>query len=89
MRLLSHIHKDDGLAVYGFREVQEALSASAVGTLLVLDEYMRTDRAAEQLAEDAEKFGCVTVLFSSEGDPGAKLKGFGKIAALLRFKLKN
>ncbi len=87
--LLAHIHKDDGLAAYGYREVKAAVAASAAGTLLILDEYLRTDKDAEVLIEVAEGGGCEIVIFSCEGDPGAKLKGFGKIAALLRYRLKN
>ena len=84
--LLTHIHKDDGLAVYGPKPVQKAMVASAIETLLIVDEYLRSDKSADLLVEEAEKTGCKVVIFSIEDDFGVKLKGFGKVAALLRYK---
>jgi len=86
--LIVHIHKDDGHAAYGFKEVKEAAEACAIDKLLVLDEYLRTSEEAEDVVELADKNKADIVIFSSEGDAGMKLKGFGKIAALLRFKLR-
>lgn len=85
--LIIHIHKDDNLAVYGIKETEQAAQASAIEKLLVLDEYLRTSKQAEAVVELADKNKADVVIFSSEGDAGAKLKGFGKIAAILRFKL--
>jgi len=85
--LITEIHKDTGRAAYGFEEVKKAAEAFAIGKLLVLDEYLRTDKAVEEVVELADKNKAEIIIVSSEGDAGAKLKGFGKIAALLRFKL--
>lgn len=87
--LLVEIHKDSGRAAYGIAEVKKAAVASAIGTLLVLDEYLRNDKAAEEVVELADRNGADIVIFSSEGDAGMKLKGFGKIAALLRFRMRD
>ena len=62
--------------------------AFAIDKLLVLDEYLRTDDEAETVVDLADRNKAEIVIFSSEGDAGAKLKGFGKIAALLKFKLR-
>lgn len=86
--LLLHIHKDDGLGAYGLEEVRASVEASAADKLLILDEYLRTSTEAEAVAELAERNGADMVVFSSEGDAGMKLKGLGKIAAILRFKMR-
>jgi protein pelota len=85
--LMVDIHKDTGRAVYGVREVRKAIEAFAVKKLLVLDEYLRENNEAEGLVDLADRNKAEVVIFSSEGDAGIKLKGMGKIAALLKFKL--
>lgn len=86
--LITEIHKDSWRAAYGIDEVRKAAEAFAIDKLLVLDEYLRTDKEAEALVELADRNKADIVIFSSEGDAGMKLKGFGKIAALLRFRLR-
>lgn len=87
--LVVEIHKDSGRAVYGIAETKKAVEAFAVKTLLVLDEYLRSDKEAEAVVDMADKAKASIVIFSSEGDAGAKLKGFGKIAALLKFRIRE
>jgi protein pelota len=87
--LLAEVHKDTGRAAYGLKEVRKAVEAYAVKKLMVLDEYLRTDKDAEAVVELADKAKAEIVIFSSEGDAGAKLKGLGRIAALLRFRLRD
>ncbi len=87
--LLVEIHKDTGRAAYGITETRKAVEAFAVKKLLVLDEYLRKDKDAEAVVDLADTNKAEIVIFSSEGDAGAKLKGFGKIAALLKFKLRE
>ncbi len=87
--LITQIHKDSGLAAYGFVEVKKAQEVFAIKQLLVLDEYLRTDKEAENLVELADKSKAEIIIISSEEEPGMKLKGFGKIAALLKFKMRE
>jgi protein pelota len=87
--LLIEIHKDTGRAAYGIAEVKKAIEAFAVKRLLVLDEYLRSDKAAEDVVELADQAKAEILILSSEGDAGARLKGLGKIAALLKFKLRE
>lgn len=87
--LLVEIHKDSGRAAYGIKEVKRAVEAYAVGKLLVLDEYLRGDKEAEAVVELADGNKAEIVIFSSEGDAGQKLKGLGKIAALLKFRMRE
>lgn len=86
--LLTEVYKESGLAAYGLEEVRKAAEAHAIRTLLVLDEYLRTDKQAEALAEQADRAKAEVVIVSSEGDAGQQLKGFGKIGAILRFKMR-
>ena len=87
--LLSEIFKGSGKAAYGLKEVKKAADAFAIDKLLVLDEFLREDKEAEAVVDQADRNKADIVIVSSEGDAGAKLKGFGKIAALLRFKLRE
>lgn len=81
------VHKGTGLAAYGKKEVAEAVELGAVETLLVLDEALRKDKEMERMTEEAESKKANIVFFSSRGDSAHKLKGFGGIAALLRFRI--
>jgi protein pelota len=88
-KLIEDLFKEialDGKAVYGPEEVQRAMSYGAVEHLLVLDELVRRRNLDPLLAEAASTRGKVTI-FSSEFEPGERLKSLGGIAALLRFKL--
>lgn len=87
--LSTEIYKDSGKVVYGILEVKKAAEAYAIDKLLVLDEYLRTNKEAEKVVELADKNKASIVIVSSEGDAGAKLKGFGMIGALLKFKLRE
>ncbi len=87
--LLTEIYKETGKAAYGIKEVKKAAEAFAIDRLLILDEYLRSDKEAEAVVDIADRNKAEIVVVSSEGDAGAKLKGFGKIAALLKFKLRE
>jgi len=87
--LLTEIYKETGKAAYGIKEVKKAAEAFAIDRLLILDEYLRSDKEAEAVVDTADRNKAEIVVVSSEGDAGAKLKGFGKIAALLKFKLRE
>lgn len=84
---LAEIYKETGKAVYGMEEVKKAIEAGAAAKLLVLDTLLRTSADIETLIEEAEKTGVDVVVISSEGDPGLKLKNFGGLGSLLRWKL--
>lgn len=85
-KMLLHLNKQDGFVSYGFEEVKKAIEGGAVETVLVLDELLRTNEEVEKLIVQAEKSAEV-VVFSSEAEPGEKLKGFGGIIGLLRYKM--
>jgi len=79
---------DSGLAVYGEKEVRNALSYSAVGKLFATDEILRKNKSLKSLMEEAEKLKCEVHVFSVENPAGKQLAGLGGIAALLRFKIR-
>ncbi|MBI5223537.1 mRNA surveillance protein pelota [Candidatus Micrarchaeota archaeon] len=84
---MSLLYRETGLVAYGLKEVARAMEKSAVDRLLIVDETLRLDQDAQALVDLAEKSGTKIFILSLEGDAGAKLKGFGKIAAFLRYKL--
>jgi protein pelota len=78
----------DGKAAYGIKEVQTAVNYGAVEHLLVLDEMARRGRLDEIMREVGNARGKV-VIFSSEFEPGERLRSLGGVAALLRFKISS
>ncbi len=88
--LLERIAKGSGVA-YGLEEVREAVSYSAVETLLVADEFLREEREkwdVDSLMREVERAGGKVVIMSTEFEPGKRLMALGGIAALLRFDYK-
>jgi len=84
-KLLAEIMKENGLAIYGPQEVADALEIGAVSELLVTDEFVRTK---PDILDTAKKCKAEITIFTSEEEPWKKLKRFGGIAALLKFKIK-
>ncbi len=89
--LMAEISRDEGgLAVYGEDEVRKAMQYGAIERLLVCDEMLMADESRERIEEllrGVERMGGNIVVFSTEFEPGKRLKALGGIAALLRFKL--
>ncbi len=83
--LLQEIGKE-GLYAYGPEEVKTAVEAGAVETLLVTDEASRTLDVEDLMRKVEERRGKVTVV-STHHDAGRKLKSFGGLGALLRFRI--
>lgn len=79
-----------GKAAYGMDEVQRAFNYGAIETLLVADETLREAREKEdidQFLRNVESTRGQIVVFSTEFEPGQRLRSLGGIAALLRFKI--
>ncbi len=91
-KLLTEISKAN-LAVYGFKNTENAVQAGAVETLLITDKLIKKTREKnsfdklEALMKSVEKMKGKVVLISSTHSAGKKLDGLGGIAALLRYKL--
>jgi protein pelota len=76
----------DGKAAYGFKEVETAANYGAIDNLLILDEIARR-RTLDSLMRDVVNARGKVVIFSSEFEPGERLRSLGGVAALLRFKI--
>ncbi|MCD6227479.1 mRNA surveillance protein pelota [Candidatus Micrarchaeota archaeon] len=83
---MMHIGKDDGLCVYGIEKVKLAMDYGAIDRLLVHEELIKREDV-QQILTMADKKNVNYVLFSSDSDSGRKLKGFGGLVAVLRFKI--
>lgn len=80
----------EGKAGYGFDEVRGKAEIGAVRTLLILDELLREERIGgdkelDELIGLVENTGGRVVIFSSEFEPGKRLKGLGGVGAVLRY----
>lgn len=90
--LLKEIMKE-GLAKYGFDEVENAVDNGAVRILLITNSFIRKTREennfgkVEELLKKTESMKGKVVIISSEHEGGKKLNGLGGIAALLRYKI--
>ena len=76
----------NGKAAYGIKEVETAQNYGAIEQLLVLDELARRGKVDDLMRDVADARGKV-VIFSSEFEPGDRLRSLGGVAALLRFKI--
>lgn len=83
--LLSEISKDGNYA-YGFKEVENAILAGAVKTLLVTDKLVREKKVDELLKIAGQKKSEI-VIINIIHDSGKKLDALGGIGAILRYKI--
>ncbi len=79
--------RSDGMAAYGFADVQQAVMMRAVKQILVLDELLRKEGEVSDIVEQAEQGGSDILIFDSSDDAGREFAHF-KIAALLRYRTK-
>jgi protein pelota len=86
-KLLEEISKE-GLAVYGFEQVEEAVNCRAVKDLLVSEKLMLSKREEiQELAKIVEQTrGSINIL-DRKSDAGKKLLGLSGIAAILKFRI--
>ena len=79
-----HLAKDDGLAIYGDRDVKTALQMGALKYLIIDEE--RED--ADILAEEAKKYGTKVYLLSGDYPEAEWIRRtFKGLVGVLRFKL--
>jgi peptide subunit release factor 1 (eRF1) len=82
-KFLMKLSKDSSLVTYGSIEVEKALEAGAVETLLVSESI--EDDLVEKYEDLCEETGTEFRLISTDTPEGMQLKDLGKIAAILRF----
>lgn len=73
-----------GMSSVGDREVSSAVQASAVQTLLVLEDRLR-ERGVQDLVESAHRSQSEVLIVRADGEAGRRLRGLGGVAALLRY----
>jgi len=88
-KLLEHIGRDDGLAVYGLHDVENAVSLGALDLLLIADTSLVEQRAfIEELIRVVRNAKGRFHIVNHDGEAGQQLKAIGGIAGILRFKIK-
>ena len=75
---------EGGLSAVGDGEVSQAVQASAVETLLVLEDRL-TERPVQDLVESAHQAQSEVLIVRADGEAGRRLRGLGGVAALLRY----
>jgi len=90
--LFTEISKE-GLSVYGFKDVKNAIELGAVKELLIADELIKTKRLNETFQElqevmkNTEKTNGKITIINTKHEGGKKLQSLGGIAALLRYAI--
>ncbi|MHA1713952.1 MAG: mRNA surveillance protein pelota [Candidatus Ranarchaeia archaeon] len=89
--VLEHIAKDTGLAVYGEKEVHDAIRRGAVKELLISEANLRlanpkTRKQVEAIVRLAEQLGAQVHFISPLYPAGKQLESLGGFAAILRFR---
>lgn len=88
-KLIEELFKEiatDGKAAYGQKEVEMAMTYGSIEQLLVLDELARR-KEVDKIMRDVSGARGKVVIFSSDFEPGERLRSLGGIAAVLRFKI--
>ena len=81
-KFMEDLMKGLNTVTYGKNEVMEALRAGRVDTLMVLEDI--SDQM-DDLYDEITTYGSKLLVFSNQTEPGAQLKGFGGMAARLRW----
>ncbi len=77
----------DGLAAYGRKEVDNAVSSGNVKFLLITGAFIGKNRKkGEELMKNAESAAGDVAIINSENEAGQKLDSLGGVAVLLRYK---
>ncbi len=84
-RFLTHLGKDDGLAVYGLDDVKQLLAQGVVELLLISESL--DENIIEELISLSNQFGSEHALISTDSREGEQLKQLGGVGAILRYKV--
>lgn len=80
----AHLQREDGLAVYGEKEVKKALELGAV-EFLILSEKL-DEKLIDELVEKTKQSNAEFMIASTETEEGDQIKEMGGIVAILRYK---
>lgn len=84
-RFLEMLSKEPDKVAYGKKEVEKALDAGAVDTLLISEDI--GDEYIENMEEKITESGAKLEIISIESREGNQLKNLGGVAAILRFAI--
>lgn len=84
--LLTEIAKNSSMAVYGEKEVIDAINMGAVEKLLILDTVVPVNDMIKHM-KIVENMKGEVIVISSEHEGGEQLKSLGGLAAILRYPL--
>ncbi len=92
-KVLEHISKGDGLAVYGVEEVKEAAEMGAVSDLLVSEDLLITEdeelrKTVEEVMNRVEETSGKTWIVPRESEIYHQVKSLTGIIGLLRFRIR-
>ncbi len=79
---LESLMKGSSAVTYGRKEVMEALKAGRVQNLMITED---SPDLSDELLQEVSNYGTELMVFSSQTESGSQLKGFGGIAAILRW----
>jgi len=82
----THLNKDDGLSVYGLKQIKEADNSGAVKVLIISEENIRKEEV-DQLARQVEKKKGAIEIVSKTHDLGKQFCRMGGLGAILRFRI--
>ena len=78
---------NEGMVSYGIAHVRKHLEIGAVETLLVSEEL--DDKTLDELEATADQLGTEVRMISTETREGVQLRDIGKVAAILRYEVKE
>ena len=82
----THLNKDDGLAVYGLKQIKEADDVGAIKILIISEENIRKEEV-DQLARRVERKKGIVEIVSRTHDLGEQFHRMGGLGAILRFRI--
>lgn len=74
-----------GLCTYGYDEVKKSLETGAAEIVMITEDIL-PEMVSNPVTQLARETGAKLYVFSDNGEAGKMLRGFGGIAAILRFK---
>jgi protein pelota len=91
---IENLGKDDSMVAYGIDQVRLVAEMGAVETLLICDILLRnsdieTRKMIEDTLNQTENSRGVVHILSTANPAGEQLERYGKIAAILRYKVQN
>jgi len=85
-KFFTHLNKDDGLVLYGLKELEEADNYGAIDVLLVSDEKIREEEVEKLAASVERKKGQIEII-SNTHELGEQFCRMGGLGAILRFRV--